>query len=56
MGSQSHLSEEIEEQTLEKIKELHGSYNKYMESVLTQVLNMVCDVKPEIHMNYRATN
>ncbi|XP_019606376.1 V-type proton ATPase subunit G 3 [Rhinolophus sinicus] len=56
MGSQSNLSEEIEEQTLEKIKELHGSYNKYMESVLTQVLNMVCDVKPEIHMNYRATN
>lgn len=56
MGSQSNLSEDIEEQTLEKIKELHRSYNKYMESVLTQVLNMVCDVKPEIHMNYRATN
>lgn len=56
MGSQSHLSDEIDKQTLEKIKELNGSYNACVESVLTQVLNMVCDVKPEIHVNYRATN
>ncbi|XP_021538164.1 V-type proton ATPase subunit G 3 isoform X1 [Neomonachus schauinslandi] len=56
MGSQSNLSEEIEEQTQGKIKELSGSYNKYMESVLKQLLNIVCDVKPEIHVNYRATN
>ncbi|XP_006904491.1 V-type proton ATPase subunit G 3 [Pteropus alecto] len=56
MGSQSHLSDEIDKQTLEKIKELNGSYNACVESVLTQVLNMVCDVKPEIHVNFRATN
>nr|XP_055175390.1 V-type proton ATPase subunit G 3 isoform X2 [Nyctereutes procyonoides] len=56
MGSQSNVSEEIEEQTLGKIKELNGSYNKYMESVLKQLLNIVCDVNPEIHVNYRATN
>lgn len=56
MGSQSNLSEEVEEQTQGKIKELNGSYNKYMESVLKQLLNAVCDVKPEIHVNYRATN
>ncbi|XP_045838997.1 V-type proton ATPase subunit G 3 isoform X2 [Meles meles] len=56
MGSQSNLSEEVEEQTQGKIKELNGSYNKYMESVLKQLLNTVCDVKPEIHVNYRATN
>ena len=56
MGSQSNVSEEIEEQTLGKIKELNGSYNKYMESVLKHLLNSVCDVNPEIHVNYRATN
>jgi V-type H+-transporting ATPase subunit G len=56
MGSQSHLSDEIEEQTLEKIKELNGSYNKCMESVIKQLLSMVCDMKPEVHVNYRATN
>ncbi|XP_052056661.1 V-type proton ATPase subunit G 3 isoform X2 [Apodemus sylvaticus] len=56
MGSQSHLSDEIEEQTLEKIKELNGSYNKCMESVIKQLLSMVCDMKAEVHVNYRATN
>ncbi|XP_037681023.1 V-type proton ATPase subunit G 3 [Choloepus didactylus] len=54
MGSQSNLSEEIEEQTLGKIQELNGSYHKYMESVMKQLLSMVCDMKPEIHVNYRA--
>ncbi|GAB5583571.1 V-type proton ATPase subunit G 3 [Prionailurus iriomotensis] len=56
MGSQSNLSEEVDERTLGKIKELNGSYNKYMEVVLKQLLNMVCDVKPGIHVNYRATH
>ncbi|XP_062969408.1 V-type proton ATPase subunit G 3 [Cynocephalus volans] len=56
MGSQSNLSDEIEEKILEKIQALNGSYNKYMESVITQLLSMVCDMKPEIHVNYRATN
>ncbi|XP_029788995.1 V-type proton ATPase subunit G 3 [Suricata suricatta] len=54
MGSQSSLSEEVEEQTLGKIKELNGSYTKYMEIVLKELLNTVCDVKPGIHVNYRA--
>uniref|UniRef100_A0A2K6TXA5 V-type proton ATPase subunit G n=1 Tax=Saimiri boliviensis boliviensis TaxID=39432 RepID=A0A2K6TXA5_SAIBB len=39
MGSQSNLSDEIEEQTLGKIQELNGHYNKCME---------------KIHVNYRA--
>ncbi|XP_005540391.2 V-type proton ATPase subunit G 3 [Macaca fascicularis] len=56
MGSQSNLSDEIEEQTLGKIQELNEHYNKHMESVMNQLLSMVCDMKPEIHVNYRATN
>jgi V-type H+-transporting ATPase subunit G len=27
-----------------------------MESVIKQLLSMVCDMKPEVHVNYRATN
>lgn len=56
MGSQGNLSDEIEEQTQEKIQELNASYRKHMESVMEQLLNMVCDMKPEIHVNYRVTN
>ncbi|XP_045717608.1 V-type proton ATPase subunit G 3 [Phyllostomus hastatus] len=56
LGSQSSTSEEMEEQTLEAIRGLQGSYGKCAESVLTQVLSMVCDVKPEIHANYRAAD
>ncbi|XP_017454249.1 V-type proton ATPase subunit G 3 isoform X1 [Rattus norvegicus] len=56
MGSQSHLSDELEEQTLEKIKELSGSYHKCMDSVIKQLLSMVCEMKPEVHVNYRATS
>ncbi|XP_041505276.1 V-type proton ATPase subunit G 3 [Microtus oregoni] len=56
MGSQSHLSDEIEEQTLEKIKELNRSYNACMESVMNQLLSMVCSLQAEVHVNYRATD
>ncbi|XP_003792353.1 V-type proton ATPase subunit G 3 [Otolemur garnettii] len=56
MGSQSNLSDEIEEETLGKIQELNGRYSKCVESVLNQLLSMVCDMKPEIHVNYKGTN
>jgi V-type H+-transporting ATPase subunit G len=56
MGSQSDLAGEIEEQTQEKIQELNKSYNRCMEGVIKQLLSMVCDMKPEIHVNYRATS
>ena len=53
MGSQSNVLEEIEVQTLGKIKELNASYSASMESVINELLSIVCDVKPEIHVNYR---
>ncbi|KAM8812879.1 V-type proton ATPase subunit G 3 [Rhynchonycteris naso] len=56
MGFQGNLSEEIEAQTQEKMEDLRKSYDKHTESQLAHILNMVCDVNPEIHMNYRATN
>ncbi|ELW57888.1 V-type proton ATPase subunit G 3 [Tupaia chinensis] len=56
MGSQSHLAEEIEEHTAGKMQGLKGSYSMGMDSVITRLLGMVCDIKPEIHVNYRAAN
>ncbi|XP_078213468.1 V-type proton ATPase subunit G 3 isoform X2 [Callithrix jacchus] len=55
MGFQSNHSDETEEQTPGKIRELNGHDSKCMERVMKQLLNMVCDMKPEIHVNYRAT-
>ncbi|XP_024832676.2 V-type proton ATPase subunit G 3 isoform X1 [Bos taurus] len=55
MGSQSNVLEEIEVQTLGKIKELNASYSMSMEGVINELLSIVCDVKPEIHVNYRIT-
>ncbi|XP_003410250.2 V-type proton ATPase subunit G 3 [Loxodonta africana] len=56
MGCQSNLADEIEQQTLGKIQELCGSYNKHMESLMNQLLSMVYNMKPEIHVNYRPSN
>ncbi|XP_069897571.1 V-type proton ATPase subunit G 3 [Dipodomys merriami] len=53
MGSQGDLASEIEEQTQGKIQELNRSYNQCMESVMKQLLSAVCDMKPEVHVNYR---
>nr|XP_006113654.1 V-type proton ATPase subunit G 3 [Pelodiscus sinensis] len=55
MGSQGNLSTKIEEQTTEKIRDITSSFHKYMENVMKQLLNMVFDIKPEIHSNYRGT-
>lgn len=56
MGSQSNVLEEIEVQTLGKIKELNASYSASVESVINELLSIVCDVRPEIHVNYRITS
>ncbi|EMP32220.1 V-type proton ATPase subunit G 3 [Chelonia mydas] len=55
MGSQGNLSTKIEEQTTEKIRDITSSFHKYMENIMKQLLNMVYDIKPEIHPNYRDT-
>ncbi|XP_074817290.1 V-type proton ATPase subunit G 3 [Natator depressus] len=55
MGSQGNLSTKIEEQTTEKVRDITSSFHKYMENIMKQLLNMVYDIKPEIHPNYRDT-
>uniref|UniRef100_A0A7M4FJ45 V-type proton ATPase subunit G n=1 Tax=Crocodylus porosus TaxID=8502 RepID=A0A7M4FJ45_CROPO len=56
MGSQGNLSTKIEDQTTEKIQAVTSNYHKEMESMMKKLLNMVYDIKPEIHLNYKSTD
>ncbi|NWX23794.1 VATG3 ATPase, partial [Aegotheles bennettii] len=55
MGSQGNLSAKIEEQTVETIRNLTSSYHKNMESMMKKLLNMICDINPEVHPNFKHT-
>ncbi|XP_068546189.1 V-type proton ATPase subunit G 3 [Anas acuta] len=53
MGSQGDLSAKIEEQTTETIQKLTSSYRKNKESMMKKLLNMIYDINPEVHPNFR---
>lgn len=53
MGSQGDLSAKIEEQTKETIQKLTSSYHKNKESMMKKLLNMIYDINPEVHPNFR---
>ncbi|XP_064420299.1 V-type proton ATPase subunit G 1 [Latimeria chalumnae] len=53
MGSHGNSATEVEKETVEKMKIIIDSYQKNKEVVLDQLLALVCEIKPEIHMNYR---
>ncbi|XP_050763812.1 V-type proton ATPase subunit G 1 isoform X2 [Athene noctua] len=43
----------IEKETQEKMSVIQQNFQKNREVVLSQLLSLVCDIKPEIHVNYR---
>ncbi|MEE6516571.1 hypothetical protein FKM82_026146 [Ascaphus truei] len=53
MGSQGNLAVKIEEQTGEQIQSHNAFYQKHKENVLTEILHLTSDIKPEIHINYQ---
>ncbi|NXO38899.1 VATG3 ATPase, partial [Locustella ochotensis] len=53
MGSQGNLSAKIEEQTTEAIRNLTSSYHRNMENMMKKLLSTICDIRPEIHPNFR---
>ncbi|XP_032048659.1 V-type proton ATPase subunit G 3 [Aythya fuligula] len=53
MGSQGDLSAKIEEQTKETIQKLTSSYHKNKETMMKKLLNMIYDINPEVHPNFR---
>ncbi|NP_001080436.1 ATPase, H+ transporting, lysosomal 13kDa, V1 subunit G1 S homeolog [Xenopus laevis] len=53
LGSHGSCSEEVEKETSEKMSIIQQNYAKNRENVLENLLSFVCDIKPEIHVNYR---
>lgn len=53
MGSQGNLSAEVEQATRRQVQGMQSSQQRNRECVLAQLLGMVCDVRPQVHPNYR---
>ncbi|XP_056382861.1 V-type proton ATPase subunit G 1-like [Hyla sarda] len=53
LGSHGNYSEGVEKEITEKITIIKENYQQIIEMVLEQLLSLVCDIKPEIHVNYR---
>jgi len=55
MGSKEDVAARIEADTRIKIDEMQKAVNLHKEAVIVKVLELVYDIKPELHKNYRAT-
>ncbi|XP_044296020.1 V-type proton ATPase subunit G 1 [Varanus komodoensis] len=53
LGSHGSSATEVEKETQEKMLVLQNSFQQSREEVLGKLLNLVFDIKPEIHLNYR---
>ncbi|XP_078264193.1 V-type proton ATPase subunit G 3-like [Rhinoraja longicauda] len=56
MGSQGNLLAHVDEQTRARINGLISNHEQNSEKVLQKLLGLVCEIKPEIHVNYRDTS
>jgi len=55
MGSKEDVAARIEADTRIKIDEMQKAVNLHKEAVIVKVLELVYDIKPELHKNYGAT-
>ncbi|XP_039104874.1 V-type proton ATPase subunit G 1-like [Hyaena hyaena] len=53
LGCQGSCSTEVEKETQEKMTILQTYFQQNREEVLANLLAFVCDIRPEIHENYR---
>uniref|UniRef100_A0A8D2NQG3 V-type proton ATPase subunit G n=1 Tax=Zosterops lateralis melanops TaxID=1220523 RepID=A0A8D2NQG3_ZOSLA len=53
LGSHGSCTTEVEKETQEKMSVIQQNFQKNREVVMSQLLSLVCDIKPEIHVNYR---
>ncbi|KAL1453738.1 hypothetical protein WDU94_010053 [Cyamophila willieti] len=54
MGSRDDVAAKIESDTKLKIDEMNKAVEKNKETVIAKVLDLVYDIKPELHKNFRA--
>ncbi|VFV41441.1 v-type proton atpase subunit g 1 [Lynx pardinus] len=53
LGSHGSCSTEVEKETQEKMTILQTYFQQNRDEVLDNLLAFVCDIRPEIHENYR---
>ncbi|VEN42120.1 unnamed protein product [Callosobruchus maculatus] len=53
MGSREDVASKIEADTKRRIEEMNKAVQAQKEPVIQEILNLVYDIKPEIHKNYR---
>lgn len=53
LGSHGSCSTEMEKETQEKMLVLQTYFRQNRDEVLDNLLAFVCDIRPEIHENYR---
>ncbi|XP_076672152.1 V-type proton ATPase subunit Vha13 [Andrena cerasifolii] len=53
MGSKEDVAARIEADTKVKIEEMNQAVSVHKESVMLNIMDLVCDLKPELHKNYR---
>jgi len=54
LGSRGDMESKIEHTTRAKIQELERNVANNKEKAMQQLLTLVCDIKPELHVNYKA--
>ncbi|XP_026727526.1 V-type proton ATPase subunit G [Trichoplusia ni] len=53
MGTREGVANKIEAETKVKIEEMNTMVQQQQEAVIKDILNLVYDIKPELHINYR---
>lgn len=53
LGSHGNSAVEVDRETAERMGHIQASYRSNREAVLGELLQRVCDIKPEFHANYR---
>lgn len=54
MGSREGVAAKIEADTQLKIQEMNRSIQGNREQLIKEILNLVYDIKPELHKNFQA--
>ncbi|XP_013144891.1 PREDICTED: V-type proton ATPase subunit G [Papilio polytes] len=53
MGTREGVAAKIDAETRVKIEEMNKMVQNQKEAVIADILNLVYDIKPELHINYR---
>ncbi|XP_013194439.1 V-type proton ATPase subunit G [Amyelois transitella] len=53
MGTREGVAAKIDAETKVKIEEMNKMVEKQKNAVITDMLHLVYDIKPELHINYR---